>query len=106
MRKLAAVVLTVCLFTPSCSWISDNVCTGSDAVKEATAEGLSYIPVLGPLSSTITDLLFDAVCGIVALPAEMGDSLKATTGVQTDPTAEGALLAPTTDGETPEDPGS
>ena len=104
MKKLA--ILLVVLIAPSCTWISDNVCTGSDAVKEVTAEGLSYIPVLGPLSSTITDLLFDAICNIVALPVEMGDSLKSTTGVQTDPTAEGALIGPVTDGTTPEDTGS
>lgn len=87
MKKLAAILLILCL--PSCTFIRDNICTGSDAVKEVTADALGFVPVVGPIAGQVTDLVFDILCSVVGLPAVMGNEIESTIGVSLDPTAGG-----------------
>ena len=81
------MLILFCL--PSCTFIRDNVCTGSDAVKEVTADALSFVPVVGPMAGSITDLAFDILCTFVGLPADMGDEIESELGVSLDPTSTG-----------------
>ena len=83
MLILAALMLTL----PSCSWIADQACTGTDKVRDTMREGLEYVPVVGPWSAEITDLAFNLVCALVGAPDSMGKDINARLGVQLDPTA-------------------
>lgn len=86
MKKLmlAAVLL---LTLPSCAWIQENACYGTDQVRDTVHDGLSYIPVVGPWSGEITNLLFDFVCTLIGAPDAMGNDINERVGVQLDPTA-------------------
>lgn len=84
MKKLALLVALLAL--TSCTFIRDNFCTGSDAVKEITADALGVVPVVGPMAGDITDLAFEILCTLVGLPAKMGEELDSEVGVSLDPT--------------------
>jgi len=100
MKKLilvAALLLTL----PSCAWVADQACTGTDQVRDTVREGLEYVPVVGPWSAEITDLAFNLVCTLIGAPDYMGKDIEARTGAQLDPTAEVTSETPA-----PEDPGN
>lgn len=86
MKKL--LMLAVLMLTlPSCAWVADQACTGTDQVRDTVREGLEYVPVVGPWSAEITDLAFNLVCALVGAPDYMGKDIDARLGVQLDPTA-------------------
>ncbi len=86
MKKL--MLLAVLLLTlPSCAWVQDQACTGSDAVRDTVNDGLAYIPVIGPWSGEITNLFFDLFCAVIGAPESMGRDIDERLGVQLDPTA-------------------
>lgn len=85
MKNLALVAALLVL--PSCTFMRDNLCTGSDAVKEVTADALGFVPVVGPMAGQITDLAFDILCTLVGLPATMGEEVEGTIGVSLDPSS-------------------
>lgn len=96
MRKLAALLL-VAFLTPSCTFLRDEVCgVGLDTVKTTTADVLGFIPILGPMAGSITNLAFEIVCKAVALPADLGDQFTGETGLQLDPTAGSNGASPST----------
>ena len=102
MKKLLCVVVLL-LALPSCAWVADQACTGSDKVRDTVREGLEFVPVVGPWSAEITDLAFDLVCALIGAPDAMGKDIEARTGAQLDPTA----TTEATDETAPaEDPGS
>ncbi len=81
---LAAVCL---LALPSCTWVQDQVCYGTDQVRDTVHDGLELIPVVGPWSGEITNLLFNLICATVGAPESMGRDIDTRLGVQLDPTA-------------------
>lgn len=88
----ASLVLVLAFGTSSCAWVQENACAGATAVRDTVNDGLSYIPVIGPWSGQITNLVFDLFCAIVGAPAEFGKDIDNLTGVQLDPTATGAAV--------------
>ena len=86
MKKLLCVAVLL-LALPSCAWVADQACTGTDKVRDTVREGLEFVPVVGPWSAEITDLAFDLVCALVGAPNAMGVDIAARTGAQLDPTA-------------------
>lgn len=86
MKKLICVAVLL-LALPSCAWVQDQACTGTSAVRDTVNDGLSYIPVVGPWSGEITNLMFDMVCAMIGGPESIGRSFEETVGVQLDPTA-------------------
>ncbi len=94
MKKL--ILVAVCLLPlTSCAWVQEQACAGTTAVRDTVNDGLSFIPVVGPWSGEITNLLFDMVCAIIGGPESMGRDIDERVGVQLDPTAT-----------VPEDPGN
>ena len=100
MKKLLCVAALL-LALPSCAWVQDQACTGTSAMRDTVFDGLSYVPVVGPWSGEITNLLFDMACTLIGGPESVGRDLEERVGLQLDPTAtEG------TDEATAEDPGT
>jgi hypothetical protein len=86
MKKLLLIAACALPLT-SCTWVQDQACTGSDALKTSLNDGLAYIPVVGPWSGEITNLFFDLFCAIIGAPESMGRDIDTRLGVQLDPTA-------------------
>ncbi len=86
MKKLLLVAACALPLT-SCTWVADQACYGSDAVRDSVNDGLSYIPVVGPWSGEITNLFFDLFCAVIGAPESMGRDIDTRLGVQLDPTA-------------------
>ena len=86
MKKLLLVAACALPLT-SCTWVQDQVCYGTDQVRDTVHDGLEFIPIVGPWSGEITNLLFNLVCATVGAPESMGRDIDTRIGVQLDPTA-------------------
>jgi len=86
MKKIIfSAVLLMAL--PSCTFVCENACDGTDAIKGVVNDGLSFIPIVGPFSAQITDLGFDVLCGVACAPSTLGEEWVEETGISLDPTA-------------------
>jgi len=86
MKKLLLIAVCALPLT-SCTWVQDQVCYGTDQVRDTVNDGLSYIRVVGPWSGEITNLFFNLFCAVIGAPESMGRDIDDRLGVQLDPTA-------------------
>ncbi len=85
MKKVAFLAVLL-MALPSCTFVCETACDGTDTIKGVFSDGLSIIPVVGPFSAQVTDLGFDVLCGTACAPNTLGEEWVEETGLSLDPT--------------------